>query len=356
MKQFLDVVYYILGIFTNIVLVLFFVFFVIKGAQKGYEYGRNLIYEETRGKLSKEVAITIPEDATTQQIGEILQEADLVSNKYVFWLQARLNGTYKLFKTGDFTLDMAMTSNEIMELLQQEHYDEKAHLTITIAEGLTMAQIGALAESLNFFTKEDFLLACGEFNAESYGITIPDDRPNRLEGYLFPDTYFLPEDAEPNDLIERMLDRFSTMTASVAFRAEESGLTVDNVITIASIIEKEIKRAEERSLASAVIYNRLNTGMPLQMCSSILYALDKRKDRLLDEDLQIQSPYNTYLYPGLPAGPICSPGVYSIEAALLPEPVNYLYFVVKDEDTGEHVFTNDYNEFIDAKVIYNQKF
>ncbi|MDR0958571.1 MAG: endolytic transglycosylase MltG [Clostridiales bacterium] len=356
MKQFMDVLYYIMGLFVNVLIAAVFIIIVVEGAQKGYEYGKNLIYEETRNRPPQEVVVTIPEGSDSREIGGILQKAGLVNNQYVFWLQSRLNGTYKLFKSGEFKLDMSMTSNDIMEILQQEQYDELAHLTITIAEGLNISQIGALAESKEFFSQQDFIDACNSFDYSPYGLNIPESRPNKLEGYLFPDTYFLPEGAMPEDLIVRMLDRFAEVTATVSYRAEQNGLTLDNIITIASIIEKEIKRPEERELASSVIYNRLNTGMPLQMCSSILYILDKRKDRLLDADLQVQSPYNTYLNAGLPVGPICSPGLDSIEAALAPAEVDYLYFVVKDEETGEHVFTNDYNAFLNAKEEYNQKF
>ncbi len=139
-------------------------------------------------------------------------------------------------------------------------------------------------------------------------------------------------------------------------QAEELGYTVDEIITIASMIEKEVRVAEERPKVAGVIYNRLNIDMNLQMCSTIMYALEIPRDRLLYRDLEIESPYNTYRNPGLPIGPIANPGAAAIEASLYPESHNYLYFVLKDPETGAHEFNATLDDHNAAKNKYNQKF
>ncbi len=136
--------------------------------------------------------------------------------------------------------------------------------------------------------------------------------------------------------------------------AEEEGLTMDEVIIRASIIESEVMYQGEREKVASVIDNRLNISMPLQMCSTVQYTLDKKRDVITLEDLEIDTPYNTYKYSGLPIGPISNPGEDSIRAVLNHEDTDYLYFVLKDQITGEHFFTSDYNEFLSAKEQYGQ--
>jgi UPF0755 protein len=140
--------------------------------------------------------------------------------------------------------------------------------------------------------------------------------------------------------------------------AEETGLPIDmdKIVIMASIIEKEVSITEERDKVSSIIYRRLGEDMPLQMCSTVLYAMDKRKDRLLLSDLEVDSPFNTYRNTGLPPGAISCPGRSSIMAALYPSNSDILYFVLKDEETGEHLFTSDYDEFVVAKERYGQMY
>lgn len=358
MKNLMDVLKYVTGGLFNIVVSIFLIIAVYTVTVTAFNYGKGLLVEDTSAKTPKEVIVNIADGKDTAKVAELLEEEGLISNKWIFNLQARLNGSYKYFRSGEFRLDMSMSSNEIMETLQSIQYpSEDDQLKITIVEGLTNKQIAAFVESEGLFTAQEFLDACqnGEYDYDFLkGVTRTE---NRLEGYLFPDTYILPPEPTPDDLITRMLDRFqSVYNSEKRDRAEELGLTTDEIIIMASIIEKEIKLPEEQAVASSVIYNRLKINMPLQMCSTVLYALDKRKDRLLDEDLQVQSPYNTYINGGLPVGAICNPGEGAINAALYPEKTNYIYFVVKDEEIGEHFFTDNDNDFLAAKAQYNQKY
>lgn len=358
MKNFVSVLEFISGGLFNIILTLLLLIAIYTVTLKAFNYGKDLLVEDTSSRPSKEVVINIENGTDTMKVAELLEEEGLIGNKWIFNLQARLNGSYKYFLSGEFKLNTNMGSAEIMQELQSIQYpDESDNLKITIPEGLTNKQIAALVEAEGLFTAAEFLEACENWEYEYSFLEGLPDRENRLEGYLFPDTYNLPPDPEPDDLIIRMLNRFqSVYDGSKQDRAEEMGYTTDEVIIMASIIEKEIKVPEEQAIAASVIYNRLETDMPLQMCSTVLYALDKRKDRLLDEDLQVDSPYNTYINKGLPVGAICNPGESAIDAVLYPEKTNYIYFVVMDDETGEHFFTASDDEFLAAKARYNQKY
>lgn len=357
MNRLRNIISFIFGNVFNLVFLLAVVAAVFTFTNRAYEYGRVMLAVSEGSVISKEVIVEIPEEAKGKgmAVAEILEENGLIDNKYVFYLQSKLNGTDKYFKSGTFTLNTNMGTVDLQEKLMETQYVAADELRVTIVEGLTNKEIAAYLEAEEIFTAEEFLAACEEEYDYSFleGVT----RENRLEGYLFPDTYNLPENPEPRDLIVRMLNRFGEIYgAAYLDRTDEMGKSIDEIVIAASIIEKEIKSADERALCASVIYNRLEKNMNLEMCSTILYALDKRKDRLLDSDLQTDSPYNTYIYSGLPVGPICNMGEAAIKAALYPEDTDYLYFVVKDEEAGTHFFTSSYDEFVAAKAQYNQKY
>jgi UPF0755 protein len=250
-----------------------------------------------------------------------------------------------------------MDDGMIMDMMETAVFAPVTESRITVREGLTLRQIGELCESLGFFTLEEWLEACANYGNRYTFLSDLQWRQNPLEGYLFPDTYFLPENPVPNDLIDRMLNRFlDVFNYEKEERAAELGLTMDQVVIMASIIEKEIRVAGERVLCSAIIHNRLKQGWRLEMCSTIIYVLDVPRARLLTSDLDIVSPYNTYRNHGLPIGPISNPGRAAIEAALNPADVNYMFMVLANENTGEHFFTHDLNEHNRARDRFNQPF
>jgi len=362
LKKVLNVLSYITGSVTNIAIVAVSLVLVYMAVSHGFVYGKDVIADQDNTKRApQDIVLTIPEGTGAKGIGDILEANDLTTNAWIFYLQARLNGTDKLFRSGEYLLNANMSINEIMDILQKgENVMLEDDLKVRIVEGLSNKQIAEYLEAEGFFTAEEFLAECanGDYSAYAFLADVPESRgEKRLEGYLFPDTYNLPPNPTPRDLITRMLNRFGdVMTSERLDIARDRGMTVDEIVIIASIIEKEIRVARERELCSAVIYNRLATNERLRMCSTILYALDKRKDRLFDSDLEVDSPYNTYIHDGLPVGPISNAGEASLVAALMPADVNYTHFVVRDDETGEHFFTADYNEFLWAKELYNQKY
>lgn len=176
---------------------------------------------------------------------------------------------------------------------------------------------------------------------------------NRLEGFLFPETYDVFATSMEHDIINRLLGQFDAVYKDEYYnRATELGYDLNQIITIASLIERETRVDSERAIVASVIYNRLNMGMALQIDATVQYALGEQKDRLSYKDTEIDSPYNTYKVPGLPPGPICSPGEASIKAALYPENTQYVYYVLDAKMDGSHRFSKSYDEFLKNKNAY----
>jgi UPF0755 protein len=275
-------------------------------------------------------------------MARILEDEGLIPNQFMFRLERILMNRSQDFRPGTFTLNRNMSSWQLNNALRARPAVERQFQRITIPEGWTIADMANHFERLGFFTAEEFINAAqyGQFN---YGflMNVPRDRPNRLEGYLFPDTYEINMDPTPEHIIHRMLTRFENLfTDQYRERAYDLGYTVDEIVAMASIIERETRLPNERPLVSQVIHNRMRINMPLQMCSTVKYIIGPR-DRLTFAETETDSPWNTYMNLGLPPGPISNPGWASIRAALFPEAGNYLYFVLMDPATGEHFFSTN---------------
>ena len=298
------------------------------------------------------VTVTIPDGAGTETIAKILKENDLISSVFGFKLTSKLEGFDGTYKQGTYNIDTGMTKRQIMELLQSGKVAED--LQLMVPEGYTVKQIAAKAEEAGICTAEEFL---NEVNNGTFDYEFLKDLPDRqyrLEGYLFPDTYFLSETHTAHDVIDLMLKRFDQMyTEEYRNAVASSGKTLDEIITLASMVEKEIKLPEERARAAGVMYNRLRDGITLGIDATVLYAVGKTAGDLTQDDLNIDSPYNTRKNYGLPLGPISNPGEASFKAALYPEEHNYLYYVVEAVGKDNHVYCETYDEFLNAKAAYN---
>lgn len=328
-----------------------------------FKYGEKVAIAEIAERPAREVEVTIPDEASILDVAGILKDAGLISNEYTFVLQATLNGTKNLIMPGTYELNNNMKTGDIMDALQSTtaRKESKAdHLEVTIPEGLSLGQIAHKFESLDMFTAEEFLEECanGDYPYD-FLEQIPEDgdRAGRMEGYLFPDTYFFTLTPNPREVIKKMLNRFDEIfDEDTRASAEARGLTIDQTIIIASIIEKETLINSERPQVADVIYNRMEQNMPLDMVSTVLYALDKRRDRLAPDDLEIDSPYNTFKREGLPPGPISCPGKEAIDAALEPSGTDALWLVTTDETAGTHRFTSSGEEYEYWKVAYGQNY
>lgn len=234
--------------------------------------------------------------------------------------------------------------------------DEKKIIKLLVKEGETQEDIANTLQELGVVSYDEFMNACNNINFDYPFLDDMPKNPDRksvLEGYLYPDTYFLNDYDSPEIIINKLLVRFDELyTQEMREKTKSMGLSIDNVVTIASMIEKEIKIPEEKSTAVSVIFNRLKQNMPLQLDATVIYANKKHKDRTLTKDTKIDSPYNTYKVKGLPIGPISNPSIQSINAVLNPANTDFLYYVLKNKNTGEHFYTNNYDEFLKEKNKY----
>jgi UPF0755 protein len=221
----------------------------------------------------------------------------------------------------------------------------------TIPEGFDIAKVTDRLTAGNLVNKDEFInqLTNGVFSYRFLS-DVPAGK-ERLEGFLYPDTYEIYPDATEKKIIDKMLSRFDEVfTEEYYRRADELGMSVSQIMTLASIIEREAKVAEDRPVIASVFYNRLAIDMPLQSCATVQYILGEQKEKLTNKDIAIDSPYNTYKNAGLPPGPICSPGIESIKAALYPSDTDYLYFLAKGD--GSSVFSVTYDDFLKNKAKY----
>ena len=302
------------------------------------------------------IAVDIPQGATTKDIASILKDNGIIGSEFSFRIKSKINGADGSYNYGTFYLSKDMSTDQIIQTLQSTTQAEQTN-RITIPEGYTSRQIAALVDEKGIATSEEFIneMNNGTFDYE-FLEGIP-KRDNYLEGYLFPDTYFLSGNETAHDIIVMMLNRFEQIyNNSLKDLMDSTDYTLDQIVTVASMIESEAKLDEERPIIAGVIYNRLDIDMKLQIDSTVQYALSTRNEVVTETDLTVDSPYNTYQNTGLPAGPICNPGEASLVAALKPEEHNYLYYVLKERGGSEHVFAETYDDFLAANAEYQATF
>ena len=296
------------------------------------------------------VTFEIPAGSSTNSIADVLYENKLIKSKFVFKLNSKrqnLDGTYK---AGTYRINGNLSMSEIMIELNEGNVLKNV-VKFTVPEGYDIKRLTELLESKGLINKENFLdvVANGDFDYKFLkGL---DNNEARLEGFLFPDTYEVYANATEEDIITKMLNRFDELFIDEYYdEAEKMGMTINEVIALASIIEREGLIDSERSTISSVFHNRLEIGMALQSCATVQYILGEQKAVLSTADTRIKSDYNTYLNPGLPPGPIASPGIESIKAALNPKSTSYFYFLAKGD--GSHVFSKTYDEHLINKRKY----
>lgn len=292
-----------------------------------------------KGYDGAEQFVEIPAGLGPASIGSRLANAGVVRSGEVFRLAVWLRGSGRRLQAGEYRFDRPMTAAEVVDKIAKGDVYVRA---ITFREGLTVREMAALFETAGFGTASDFIAA----SKKAALIHELDPAAPDLEGYLFPDTYTLPRAITAPQLVERMVSRFhKTMTPELIGQAAERGLTVRELVTLASLVEKETARPEERPVVAGVYTNRLRIGMGLQCDPTVIYALmlaGRYDGNIRKGDLQIDSPYNTYRYAGLPPGPIAAPGEASLHAAANPADVPYLYFVSRND--GSHVFSTTLDE------------
>jgi UPF0755 protein len=292
-----------------------------------------------KGYLGDEQFVEIPPGAGPASIGRRLVDAGVIRDTLGFRYELARSGSGRRMQAGEYRFDRPMTIKEVVARIAR---GEVYLLPITFREGLTIIDMAQIFEARGFGPAAEFVAAASDAAA----IHHLDPGAPDLEGYLFPDTYSMPRRATAAQLVSRMVAGFEkVLTPELRAAAQTRGLSVRELVTLASIVEKETGKPEERSLVAAVYANRLRIGMALQCDPTVIYALQRAgryNGNLTRADLQSDSPYNTYRYPGLPPGPIAAPGLASLEAAAHPADAPYVYFVSRGD--GSHAFATTLDE------------
>lgn len=290
-------------------------------------------------KPSSDLSVRIEKGSTVGRIARELKDAGLIEYRWAFVLFAKVTGNADSFQYGTYVLNTDMDYLELVTNLQKTA-SFRATVTVMIPEGAELREIIATLDEKNVCSAEELWDAVENHPFDYDFLQNLPERENRLEGYLFPDTYEFFEQSDAVTVLTKFLDNFEVkFSQELRDRAQEIGMSIDEVVTLASVIEREAASDEDRATVSSVFHNRLNsTQYPLlQSCATVQYVLQERKPVLTYDDIKIDSPYNTYLYEGLPIGPIASPGLASIRAALYPETTDYYFFVVTAD--GTHIFS-----------------
>ena len=296
---------------------------------------------------NKSIEIRIPKGSTFRQAADIFAGEHVLRNKTLFLVIGRLTGIDRKIRAGYYSLYSSMNLLDLLSVLRKGQIIE---YEVTVVEGDSLREIAGKLSEKNIVGREDFLDLSrdGEF-LKSFNIAAPS-----FEGYLYPETYKIPKGMDPQEavgmMINKMREKFSDKLRE---RAKEIGLSERDVLTLASIVEKEAVTDEERPLISAVYHNRLKKRMLLQADPTSIYGVKSSREKITYNDLLRKTPYNTYVIKGLPPGPIASPGIKSITAALYPAKVPYLYFVSNND--GTHHFSVSAAEHLAAVKEYRQK-
>jgi UPF0755 protein len=285
--------------------------------------------------------VRIQAGMSARRIGELLEERGLVRNARVFEWTARLEGLARQLEAGAYRLDGARgTTGIVLDLRQAPLPVEK----ITIPEGLTRWQTAGALAAAGLVDSARFVSVCESSElARRVGLEAP-----TLEGYLFPDTYYFDSHPGEEAVAERMVGQFRQVVSdSLRRRLDEVGLTLHQAVILASIVEREAQAPEERPIIAAIFERRLQLEHRLESCATVEFALGMHKERLSESDVQVPSPYNTYLHAGLPPGPIANPGRAALLATLYPWDLGYLFFVARGD--GTHLFSRTHAEHEAAK-------
>jgi UPF0755 protein len=307
------------------------------GAVAGYWFTSELKAPDPDDTAERE--FVVESGWTSGQIARRLAETGLVKSADMFALYCKLTGHDGQLRSGEYLLSPSMSMAEIMARLIEGRVVLES---LMVPEGYQLKQIEKVFVEEGICDPEAFwdAVANGRFEYNFLNGLNADDK--RLEGYLFPDTYWIEKGMTAEEMMDMMLRRFEEIYDSMP--ENNTGLSENEIVILASIVENEIKLDEERPLAASVFLNRLRQGMRLESCATIQYHYDVKKPRLLYSDLEIDSPYNTYRNDGLPPGPISSPGAASIRAVFEAPETDYLFFVAKNDGSGGHVFTRSLSE------------
>lgn len=332
---------------AGVIIMTLFVFFFLLGAGILFViWSFSTASSDYAPENGEAVVVAIPAGSSFSDVLAIAKQKGMINNVFFMKIISKMNGWDKKVIAGSYILEPGDDAEQFLNKVHRG--DVIDSLKITIPEGYTVKQIAALLEDKGVTNKGTFLQAVKDFKSDKY------DLPNTeypLEGYLFPDTYEMTPGEDDEKIINTMLDRFGDIIDDKYLaKAKDLNMSLNEIVTIASLVEREAQVNNERPIIAGVFMKRLEIGMPLQSCATIQYLLPEQKEKLTYADLKIDSPYNTYKHRGLPPGPIACPGKASLMSVLNANSEGYLYFVSKND--GTHVFSKTLQEHNKAKNIY----
>lgn len=287
----------------------------------------NYFVHTPKQKTASSRSFTVTNGQGLRAISANLKKENFIVSDLMFMLYMKLSGLSGTIQAGDYNISSSMEPLEIADILTKGKVASK---TVTIPEGWTVAEIGAYLEKQGIVKAKDFEAAA----SQSYDYNFLAGKPSdvSLEGFLFPDTYQVSVKATPSGLVKMMLDNFGKrVTSDMRAAAEKSGLGLYGTVTLASVVEKEANKPADRKLVAGIFISRINEGMRLQSDVTVAYALGEDKKDLTADDLKLDSPYNTYVVDGLPKGPICNPGLESINSVIYPEITAFRFFIAAND-------------------------
>lgn len=305
-------------------------------------------------KAGPPVEVTITKGMSANSVSKLLEENGIIKNSFIFGYYLVLKEEGANFQAGRYELKPGMDKLEVIAKLNAGDVMKQETVKFTIPEGYSILQIADKLAAEGIADRDKFLALTNEQRTWSGAETVlfvPKEFPNakyRLEGYLFPDTYEVVKGVSEEEIILRLLKeqdrKLSTLPEDWVDQLDKLNISMHQMLTVASIIEREVMVDEERAKVAGVIYNRLAEPMRLQVDATIQYALGEQKELLSYEDTELDDPYNTYTIDGLPPGPIANPSLESIKAALYPEEHNYLFYVTKKDGSNTHLFAETYQQ------------
>jgi UPF0755 protein len=292
------------------------------------------------GATGPAVRVTVDKGMSTSDIAALLQREGIIPSANVFKYYARLTGLGSI-EAGDYTLEKKSDLSDVVKVLEggaAKAEDER----VTVPEGLTLAEVAKVVGEMPGRSAEKFMEVANSGTIRSQY----QPAGTSLEGLILPETYFVTKGDDEAKILRKMVDSFDQLATRLDLpgAATKFGITPYQAVIVASLVEREARVDEDRGKVARVIYNRLEQKMPLQIDATVLYALGRPQESVTFKDREVNSPYNTYKIPGLPPGPIASPGRKSLEATVAPTAGSWLYYVLTDA-TGRHTFTADYREF-----------
>lgn len=322
-----------------------------------YYFSYNTSVNKPKNMQGDPIEFTVKSGDSVERIAKNLESMKIINSARYFRIFVWLEDLGTSLQAGTFMISPSMSLRDIVNTLATGDSVSRERI-VKIIEGWNISDINEyldnndILENNQYLSKASQKIGEWQYNFEKPSFLAETPQSADLEGYLFPDTYKIFVDASTDDIIEKQLDNFGKkLSQELRDEIKKQGKSIHDIVTMASIIEKEVSQEKDRALVSGILYKRINIGMRLEVDSSINYITGKNDPAAASADLEVESPYNTYRNYGLPPGPICNPSLSAIKAAIYPEASNYLFYLNR-QDTKETIFSKDYNEHLRNKAKY----